>query len=509
MFTDPVILAVAQATWIQAFWSTLISGILGLGMGLILGQELRHRSSSRLPVLFAIPFGIPSIVAATAWVGWLGRAGIFARWGLSLDWIYSVKAVILAHVFLNAPWIALLVAQARRNVPDLQLEAARVLGASRWVELKWVIWPYLRWVLGSACAQVMTLCSMSFVLVLILGGGPPVQTLETELYARLRYGTLDLSGAVACAFWQLILTLVPWLFILWFRSRQKEKGRFPAKLHLTSSQNAAESSRFRNARFFGLKRLALGGLGCFFILPYFFVLDEKVIQILFSSATRTSIAEPLRLSFILAISCSGLTVVTAVAAMGFLRALKQWPWIEAIATLLLNLASGISILVLGLGAWLAYSSLFDFFAGNFWLILGLQTTLFFPIAFRILWPVAQLKAIDQREAAFTLGASWFYSFWHIDLPRWRGPLLAALSGIAGASLGEVGAVSLFYHERLIPLPLLISQWMNQYRFAEAQGVAGLLFLFSLLLILVSMELGGRVSGNVNSKGKEHENDTYA
>jgi len=48
---------------------------------------------------------------------------------------------------------------------------------------------------------VIAVCAMSFALVLILGGGPPVQTLEVALYSRLRYGTVDLPGAAACGIW--------------------------------------------------------------------------------------------------------------------------------------------------------------------------------------------------------------------------------------------------------------------------------------------------------------------
>jgi ABC-type Fe3+ transport system permease subunit len=56
--------------------------------------------------------------------------------------------------------------------------------------------------------------------------------------------------------------------------------------------------------------------------------------------------------------------------------------------------------------------------------------------------------------------------------------------VAGASLGEVSAVSLFYNEDLIPLPLLVSRWTAQYRFGDAQAVAVLLlFLCSGVILL--------------------------
>jgi ABC-type Fe3+ transport system permease subunit len=45
---------------------------------------------------------------------------------------------------------------------------------------------------------------------------------------------------------------------------------------------------------------------------------------------------------------------------------------------------------------------------------------------------------------------------------------------AALALGELGAVSLFYSEKWISLPLRLSRWMQQYRFEDAQGVSALL-----------------------------------
>src|SRR6185295_17430160 len=121
----------------------------------------------------------------------------------------TFAAVILAHVFFNAPWIALVVAEARSEIPEPLLEAARTLGAGSLARFAAVLWPSVRGAFAAAAAQAFALCSMSFALILVLGGGPPVDTLETSLYARVRFGTLDLSGAAALAAWELALTLIP------------------------------------------------------------------------------------------------------------------------------------------------------------------------------------------------------------------------------------------------------------------------------------------------------------
>ena len=81
-----------RATIEQALWSTTISGIFGLFLGLGLGRLNSGFSKSVSQVLYIfIPYGIPTVVAGMAWVAWLGRSGILARWGFHLDIAFTLK----------------------------------------------------------------------------------------------------------------------------------------------------------------------------------------------------------------------------------------------------------------------------------------------------------------------------------------------------------------------------------------------------------------------------------
>ncbi len=481
---DPILLSVAWTTFHQSLLSSLFAAVFGLVIGLWAGKVVPKKRDHWLCILFTVPFGIPTLVVAMAWIVWLGRSGIFAQAGLSLDWAYSLKAVILAHTFLNIPLVALVVYQARKAVPENQIEAARTLGASRVQEFRQVIWPHIQWSFWAACAQVMCLCSMSFALVLILGGGPPVQTLETELYERLRYGMLDLSGATVCAFWEMILSLFPWILVLFFRIKAQSIEPSLDRFRRFDLNERKESIGNR------LQQGLVAIVGFFFILPYFSIFNLKILDglkdLFVQEELRNQIIEPIRLSLILAVLTGVLAVLTALSVIISLVFFKSRKWVHTSISLFFGLPSGISILVLGLGVWTAFGRWIDPFEGSFFAIAILQMTLFFPIAFRILWPTALSYQSRQMESALLLGASEARAFWTVEWPRWKGPLLAALAGVMGASLGEMGAVSLFYSEKLIPLPLLISRWMAQYRFAEAQVLSGLLFLLSIGLVLIAI-----------------------
>lgn len=477
---DPGVLAVVSLTLRQAFLSAALSAVLGLPLGLWLGAQAKGSRFSRfLEMALALPFGVPSIVAGLSWVVWLGRSGILAMAGVPLDWAYSLKAVILAHVVFNVPWIALLVMQARVQVPQVWIESAENLGASPWAVFRSVLFPGVRWAFWSGLVQTFAFCSMSFALVLVLGGGPPVETLETAIYSKMRYGSLDLSGAASCAVWEVALTLVPWIIVQVMRSREP---LFPAE----KNPRVKSGDLFPRAAFF---------VCMIFFLPYLAIFSG----FRWTSELFGEFYEPLQISLALAFSTSSFALILVGMGILSLRYLSSRPGWQMILGVFLSLPTGISALVLGLGAWFAYGRIFDLFSGSFIAMALLQVTLFFPIALRILWPVAQASRGTLMETAQVLGASGIQAFCTIEWPRWRAPIAAAFSMIFGASLGEVAAVSLFYNERLIPLPLLISRFMAQYRFDDAQMVSEVLFFLSALTI-AGFSLGGNGSKWVRHGG---------
>jgi ABC-type Fe3+ transport system permease subunit len=195
---------------------------------------------------------------------------------------------------------------------------------------------------------------------------------------------------------------------------------------------------------------------------------------LFAAAFWLEVAPALGLSLLIASSvAAGTLSVAALAMLAAAQVRGRWRgWVEAA----LSLPSGLSVLVLGLGAWLAYGRFVDPFEGSLPAIIALQVVVFFPVAYRLLWPVAQTtQAASRMEAAWTLGASPWRAFWLVDWPCWKAPVASALALVGAMALGEVAAVSLFYSENLIPLPLLVSRWMGQYRFEEARAASALLF----------------------------------
>jgi thiamine transport system permease protein len=473
-FLNPEILAAAKITFFQASVSAALSLVLGTAVGwLCFNLAGGHRASLRLArTVFSLPFGVPAIVAATAWVLILGKSGFNS--GL----LYSLNAVILSHVVFNVPWVALWVMNGLEDISQNQREAARTLGANSFQELRHVLLPELAPTLISAFSQVFAVCAMSFALVMILGGGPPVETLETTLYSKIRSGGLDLSGAVACALWQILMTIAPWLALQKFAPRWQARRKSPL------SQIPHRS----------LKRWIAPAIALLFLTPYFVLIRigswSQVSALLNDGASCSEIFQgvwtSLKLSFLTAFAA----IFVSMAGVWIESRLKEKKMIGFFPFLFI-LPAGVSTMVTGLGMFIAYQGrgLLDPFSSSLIPVIALQSIFFVALAYRVFRPIAMRFRQSEFEVARTLGASPFQSFVAVEWRRWRGPLLGVFALAFGGAIGEVGAVSLFYNEGRIPLSLLVFRWMAQYRFEDAQAVSLLLLLLALALIMMGSMMG--------------------
>ncbi len=487
---DSVTLRIARVTFFQAAASAALSAAVGLPLGL---WAAGNRWALRF---FSVPFAAPTVVTAAAAIAVLGRRGWLSSLGLQTDLLYSMETVIGLHVFLNAPWIASRVAQAVEATPAARWEAARTLGASRLARFRFVLWPESRGALLASLAQVYALCAGSFALVTLLGGGPPVETLETAIFSRIRQVSVDWAGATACALWQLVVTLAPWAVAsAWLDDaatraggRDPSAGLRPLGERLAASRGAGGWARA------GV--IACGALALAFAAPYLTVLSGWLRHpVPFVGGSSDEIWRALRISLALAaVTALASTGLGAAAAVVWARLAARSRALGRVVAVAFCVPSGISTLALGLGLWLAYRRWIDPFDGSFAAMAALQAALFFPFAFRAFAPLAASPRQRLLEAAATLGASPARAVLAVEWPRWRPVVFSVLALAAGASIGEVAAVSLFYSEELVPLPLVLGRWLGQYRFEDAAAVAGLLFALSAGIAALGAAAGRVPSG---------------
>jgi thiamine transport system permease protein len=142
--------------------------------------------------LFAVPLGLPPLVAALGLIEIWGRSGL-ANQGLVLFGvqtpfsIYGLSGILLAHVFFNMPLATRLILPALERLPGEYWKTAANLGLGGCPMFRLIEWPAMRQSVAGAAGLVFMLCATSFTLVLVLGGGPAATTLEVAIYQALRF----------------------------------------------------------------------------------------------------------------------------------------------------------------------------------------------------------------------------------------------------------------------------------------------------------------------------------
>ncbi len=111
----------------------------------------------------------------------------------------------------------------------------------------------------------------------------------------------------------------------------------------------------------------------------------------------------------------------------------------------------------------------------------------FPFVARELIPLLTSQGSDEEQAALSLGANGWQTFWRITLPKARWGILYGVILCNARAMGEFGAVSVVSgHIRGLTntIPLHVEVLYNDYDYVGAFAVASLLTLLALFTLMI-------------------------
>ncbi len=159
------------------------------------------------------------------------------------------------------------------------------------------------------------------------------------------------------------------------------------------------------------------------------------------------------------------------------------------------------VLLLGantyLGQWLSAHSIKVLFAVPGLILATMFVT--FPFVARELIPLMQEQGTGDEEAAISLGASGWQTFWHVTLPNIKWGLLYGVLLCNARAMGEFGAVSVVsghIRGQTNTMPLQVEILYNEYNFTGAFAVATLLALLALVTLVLKTLLEMRYSDEI-------------
>jgi sulfate transport system permease protein len=173
----------------------------------------------------------------------------------------------------------------------------------------------------------------------------------------------------------------------------------------------------------------------------------------------------------------------------------------------------IYMLVFGLqgwfGAWLEEHDIRIIFAVPGIVLATIFVTV--PFVARELIPLMQAQGAEEEEAAITLGASGWRTFWSITLPNVKWALLYGVILCAARAMGEFGAVSVVSgHIRGLTntMTLHVEILYNEYQSAAAFAVASLLALLALVTIAARGSVEWRARQQLRAALRRSEEESH-
>jgi len=222
--------------------------------------------------------------------------------------------------------------------------------------------------------------------------------------------------------------------------------------------------------------------------------DAETFSAIRLTLTVAAIAVPLNLVF-------GVAAAWAIAKFEFKG--------KAFLTTLIDLPFSVSPVISGLvfvllfgshsliGPWLQSHGIQILFAVPGLVLATVFVT--FPFVARELIPLMQEQGSSDEEAALSLGASGWQTFWHVTLPNIKWGLLYGVLLCNARAMGEFGAVSVVSgHIRgeTNTMPLQVEILYNAYNFVAAFAVAALLALLALITLILKTALEIRYSAEI-------------
>ncbi len=246
----------------------------------------------------------------------------------------------------------------------------------------------------------------------------------------------------------------------------------------------------------GLRVLGLGYLTLLLLIPLvmiFYKTFEDGIGPPLDAITSPDGLHALKLSLLMvAISVPLNTIFGVGCALLLVRhKTKLNPVIDAV----INLPFAVSPIVIGLSLYLLYGvgGWFAFISEEGFKILfavpGMVLASIFvslPFVVRETVPVLQEIGTDQEQAASTLGANGWQTFWKITLPSIRWGVAYGVVLTTARVLGEFGAVTIVSGSRsgeTETLPLFVQKQFENYHFPGAYGASVVLAMLALTTLL--------------------------
>ncbi len=205
LFSSPAFGRIALNTLVFTFGSVGITCTLGLGIALLLNQQLRGRNMVR-----SVVFSPVMLSGAAIGIVWIyifdpryGLLDVFIRavglrspnWLLDTSW--AMTAVIIVYVWKNIGYAVVIYLAGLQAIPRELYEAAFVDGAGSWARFRNITLPGLSPIMFFLVLTTILAGFQSFDIIKVMTGGGPVDATTTLVYYLYQEGFVGFNAGRA------------------------------------------------------------------------------------------------------------------------------------------------------------------------------------------------------------------------------------------------------------------------------------------------------------------------
>jgi sulfate transport system permease protein len=496
--TSPRALAACRLSFGAALLAALLNAVFGLLVAWVLARY-RFRGRALLDAFVDFPFALPTAVAGltltalTSTNGWIGR---FLE-PLGLRIAFAPAGIVLALTFVGLPFVVRAVQPALQDLdPELE-EAAGVLGASRLQAFRRVVLPNLLPPLLTGVTLAFARGLGEYGSIVFISGNLPMKTEIAPLLIVTKLEQFDEAGATAIA---TVLLLASFALVFAANALQRWTRRLAGASAMAASRGFRPAPTLAESA--SVRRMLIAAAAAFLGVFVFVPLASVFVQALAKGpgAYVAAITEANALAAIRLTLLTAAIVVPFHLVFGLLAA-----WLVAkfrfrgqgLLVTLVDLPFAVSPVIGGLVFILLFGRrgllgplLAAFDAKVIYAVPGIVlATIFvtFPFVTREVLAVMEAQGNEEEEAALTLGAGGWQTFFRVTLPKVRWGLLTGVVLCNARAMGEFGAVSVVSgHIRGVTntIPLHVEILTNEYDMAGAFAVASLLAFLALVTLAV-------------------------
>lgn len=479
IFFDKYIQNISLFTLKQALISSILSVLIGLFTSLLI-KDFKGKTKAKLYLFLSLAFLLPSILVVLGFINIWGNNGILNRLLMyifslkepPLKILYSFKAIIMAHLFYNIPLAIIMISGYYSKIGSNTESSSLVLGYSRFTTFFKITLRRLTPSLISSFILIFIYCFHSFAIVLILGSGPKLTTIEVEIFRRAKDISL-LASASSLSFYSALFTL---LLALLFLSSSKSNYKSEESYFLKEDKKKG----FLDI----LKVLYLILLFAFLFLPII-----SIIVLSFIKNNNFTLANYIKLfsdsyfysslynSLLIGLFSALFTTLSALFISHSLRFASRFKIILTQSFIILPLAT--SSIIMGFGYFLISREL-RMISPLISVSLA-HSIVALPIALGLIKNSYDRLSLEKSQSALILGDNKFRAFLKIDLRHLSTAIVASFIVSFALSLAELNTTLVITDSSFTTLSVMLYYAISTQDINLSCSIGSLLMLITILV----------------------------